>query len=61
MFRDISSGIATVYGLRLGFDSRQYQDILLVSIASRPALESTQPPIKWVPRTVFQGVMAAGA
>jgi hypothetical protein len=36
---------------RLGFDSR-HGKISLFSIASRPALESTQPPIQWVPGAI---------
>jgi hypothetical protein len=43
--------ITTGYGAgRPGFDSRQGQEIILYSTASRPALGTTQPPVEWVPR-----------
>jgi hypothetical protein len=32
-----------------GFESRQEMRISLFTIASRPALEPTQPPIQWIP------------
>jgi hypothetical protein len=32
-----------------GFYSRQGQETFFYSMASRPALEPTQPPIQWVP------------
>jgi hypothetical protein len=44
-------GSRYIEGLRAGrpsLDSRKRQDFLF-SIASRPALEPTQPPIQWVP------------
>jgi hypothetical protein len=34
--------------------------IFLFSIASRPALGPTQPPIQWVPGTLSQGVKRLG-
>jgi hypothetical protein len=36
--------------------SVQGQKILLFSIASKPVLETTQPPIQWVPWAVSPGV-----
>jgi hypothetical protein len=44
--RDSSSGIATGYRLD-GRGSTPGTDIFLFSIASRPALGPTQPPIQW--------------
>jgi hypothetical protein len=32
-----------------GFESRERLGILLFTIASRPALEPTHPPIQWAP------------
>jgi hypothetical protein len=56
--RDSSVGIATGYGLddqgEREFESRYGKNILF-SITSRPALGSTQPPIKWVPGVKRQG------
>jgi hypothetical protein len=53
--QDSSVGIVTGYGL-------DGQDLIpsrgtffLFSIASRPALGLTQPPIQWVPRTISPG------
>jgi hypothetical protein len=40
----------------LGFDSRRGLRIFLFIVASRTALGSTQPPIQWVPETLFPGV-----
>jgi hypothetical protein len=34
---------------RLGFDSRQRQDIFLFSAVLRPALGTTQPSVQWLP------------
>jgi len=46
--RDSSVSIGTAYGLDgLGIKSRWGRDFPHLS---RPALRSTQPPIKWVPR-----------
>jgi hypothetical protein len=45
---------------RPGFASRQGQGFCLLANASRPALESTQPPIEWL-TWVFSGIKAAGA
>ena len=40
-------GVATAYGLEsLGIKSRWGRDFLHLS---RPALRTTQPPVKWVP------------
>jgi hypothetical protein len=36
------------------------KDIFLFSAASRPCLGPTQPPIQWVPETVFLEVKRAG-
>jgi hypothetical protein len=45
---------------RPGFDSRQGQEFFLYSMASRPTLEPTQPPIQWVPEALSQGVKRPG-
>jgi hypothetical protein len=54
----ISVGVATGYGLddqgELEFEARQGKN-LYFSILSRPALRSTQPPIKWVPGALSRG------
>jgi hypothetical protein len=51
--RDSSVGIATSYGL----DDREVGvRISVFSTSSRPALESTQPPIQWVPGALSPGV-----
>jgi hypothetical protein len=42
----------------LGFDSRWGQGIFLFTTASRTALESTQPPIQWVPEDLSEGKAA---
>jgi hypothetical protein len=50
--RDSSVGIETGYGLddqRGGSSSAGRVKNVHFSISSRPALGSTQPPIKWVP------------
>jgi hypothetical protein len=55
---DRSSSVNMVTRLRdgrPGFDFRQWLGCFLLAIASRPALVSTQPPIKWV-----QGVKQPG-
>jgi hypothetical protein len=55
--RDISVGIATrLRAGQPGFNSRQGQEILLISVVFRPALGPTQPPIQWVPGAVSPGV-----
>jgi hypothetical protein len=46
---------------RPGFDSQEGQGLFLSAIASRPALESTQLPIQWIPGNFPWGVKAAGA
>jgi hypothetical protein len=51
-----SVGVATrLRAGRPGFDSRQRQDILLFSIAPRPALGPTQSLVQWVPGVKRQG------
>jgi hypothetical protein len=56
--RDSSVGIATGYGLEdqegREFESRQGNNFYF-PISSRPALGSTQPPIKWVPGALSRG------
>jgi hypothetical protein len=44
----------------LGFGSRRGLGIYLFTTASRTALGSTQPPIKWVPRALSLGVKRPG-
>jgi hypothetical protein len=56
--RDSSVSIATGYGLDDeggGTSSPGRVKIFHFSISSRPALGSTQPPIKWVPRALSRG------
>jgi hypothetical protein len=43
-----------------GYDPRQRQQILLCSTASRPALQPTQPPLRWVPEPLSSGVKRSG-
>jgi hypothetical protein len=61
--RDSSVGIGTVdrKNEESWFDSRQGQEIFLLSTASRKALGSTQPPIQWVRGALSPGVKRAGA
>jgi hypothetical protein len=40
----------------VGFESRRELEIIFFNIASRKALEPTQPPIQWAPRTLSLGV-----
>jgi hypothetical protein len=58
MSRDRSVGIATGYGLEDqggGSSSPGRVKHFHFSISSRPALGSTQPPIKWVPGALSRG------
>jgi len=41
---------------RLWFDSRQRLRIFLFATTSRPVLGPIQPPIHWVPRSIYSGV-----
>jgi hypothetical protein len=43
---------------RSGFDSRQGQRIFPLTSVSRPALGSTQPPVKWISGVLSPGVKA---
>jgi hypothetical protein len=45
---------------RLGFDSRQGQELFLFSTSFRPDLGLTQPPMQWVPGALFPGVKRQG-
>jgi hypothetical protein len=56
-----AGGVALGYGLDdQGFESRQGLGIFLFTIASRPALGSTQPPIQWLPAALSLGVKLPG-
>jgi hypothetical protein len=44
----------------LGFDSRRGLGIFLFTTASRTALVSTQPPMKWVPGSLSLGIKQPG-
>jgi hypothetical protein len=60
--RDSAVGIATGYGLDdrgVGVRVLLGQDFHF-SMASRPALGPTQPPIQWVPGTLSPGEMRPG-
>jgi hypothetical protein len=55
---DSSVGIATGYGLDDkggGSSSPNKVNNFYFSISSRPALGSTQPPVKWVPGALSRG------
>jgi hypothetical protein len=53
--------MALGYGLNdRGFEFRQELGISLFTIASRPALDPTQPPIQWVPGALSLKVKRAG-
>jgi hypothetical protein len=45
----------------LGFDSRREMGIFLFTIASRTALEPTQPHIQWVPGALSLGIKRLGS
>jgi hypothetical protein len=52
---------AVGYGLEdRGFESRQGLGVFLFTVASRPALGPTQPPIRWVPGALSLGVKWSG-
>jgi hypothetical protein len=44
-----------------GFESREGLGIFLFTIASRPALEPTQPPIQWLAGALSLGVKRLGS
>jgi hypothetical protein len=48
--------VTRLWVLRLGFDSRQWEGFFLFATAYRPALWSTQPPIRWVPEAFSPAV-----
>jgi len=60
-FNAVRAGITTGWriGVR-GFESWQWLGIFLLSTASIPALESTPPPIKWIPGALSLGAMQPG-
>jgi hypothetical protein len=49
MAKDTSVGVATDYELDNWGSYRGKGKIVLFSIASRPALGSSRPPMQWVP------------
>jgi hypothetical protein len=60
--RNIAVGIATGYGLDdrgVEFESGRVK-MFLFSTSYRPVLESTQPPIQWVPGAPSPGVKRLG-
>jgi hypothetical protein len=53
--------MALGYGLDdRGFESRQGLGIFLFTIASRPALGPTQPPIQWALKALSLGIKQPG-
>jgi hypothetical protein len=58
--RDLSRYSDGLWAGRPGFDSRQRKEILLYFTASRPALGPTQPPIQWVPESLYPGSSGRG-
>jgi hypothetical protein len=61
--RDSSVGVATCYGLDNqggGSSSPSMVKNFYFSISSRPAMGSTQPPVKWVPEGSLPGVKRQG-
>jgi hypothetical protein len=56
--RDSSVGIATGWTAGVRFPARQ--EIYLFSTESRPVLESTQPPVQWVPGAISSRVKRPG-
>jgi hypothetical protein len=44
----------------MGFDSRREKEIVLFSMAFRPALRLTRPSIRWIQRALRSGVKRPG-
>jgi hypothetical protein len=59
MSKDRESSVGTATGYGRGSTPGRVR-IFLFSVLPRPALRSTQPPIQWVPGTIFLGVKRPG-